>query len=86
MSDCTAIQNQISGLFSVKLKIDVPTVHIDLIETGILDSMKFVELLVELEAQFGMKISTDDLEVDSFRSIARIAEFLVIQSKVQRTA
>ncbi len=86
MSDCTAIQNQISRLFSEKLKIDVPSVHIDLIETGVLDSMKFVELLLELEAQFGMKISTDDLEVDSFRSVARIAEFLVIQSKVQRTA
>ena len=86
MSDCTAIQNQISGLFSEKLKIDVASVHIDLIEMGILDSMKFVELLLELEAQFGMKISTDDLEVDNFRTIARIAEFLVIQSKVQRTA
>ena len=49
----------------------------DLFETGVLDSLKFVELLVQLEQQFGTRVSLDDLELDNFRSIGQIAHFIV---------
>lgn len=79
MSDCATIQKEIANLLGEKLALEVPSVDSDLIETGILDSMKFVELLTALEQHFGTTISLDALELDSFRSIARIAEFVLNQ-------
>ncbi len=76
MSDCQVIQKRLASLFSEELAVAVPSVDTDLISAGILDSLKFVELLVQLEQKFGVSISLDDLEVDHFRSIERIAKFL----------
>jgi acyl carrier protein len=49
-------------------------------ETGLLDSLKLVELPLHVETRFGMDIFIDDLEVTNFRSIARIVEFLQARS------
>ncbi len=76
MWEYAAIRDQIAALFAQQLHLDVASAETDLVETGILDSLKFVELLFELEKHFGRKISLEDLEVDNFRSIRRIAEFI----------
>ena len=49
----------------------------DLLKTGILDSLQFVELLLRLEKEFGLTIALEDFEVDFFRSIDTIAAFVV---------
>jgi methoxymalonate biosynthesis acyl carrier protein len=64
------------GLFSEKLHIEVPSLDTDLMETGALDSLTLVELLLCLEQGLGIKIALEDLDLDNFRSIARIAEFI----------
>jgi D-alanine--poly(phosphoribitol) ligase subunit 2 len=71
-----ALREQIAALLSAALQLDVPSADTDLFETGILDSLAFVELLLALERHFGMTTSLDDLEVDNFKSIARIADFV----------
>ena len=38
--------------------------------------MAFVELLLQLENEFGVTTSVDDLEPENFRSIDSIAEFV----------
>lgn len=63
-------------LFSERLQVDVPAPDTDLFETGILDSLRFVELLAALEETFGIQVSVEELEIDDFRSVARIAHFL----------
>jgi acyl carrier protein len=70
------LADQIARVFATKLHVEVPSVDTDLVETGVLDSMAFVELLLSLEEGFGVKVSLDELELDNFRSIARIAEFV----------
>ncbi len=60
-------------LFAADLNVEVPGPDTDLFEAGILDSLKFVELLVRLEDVFGRKFSLEELEIDSFRSVSRIA-------------
>jgi acyl carrier protein len=55
---------------------DVPSSDADLFETGVLDSIGFVELLAALEQEFGFVFQLDDLEVDNFRSVRAIAAFL----------
>ncbi len=86
IAESMTIEAQIAQLFSKKLNLDVPSFETDLIETGSLDSLKFVELLVELEQQFGLRVSLEDLEVDNFRCIQRIADFVTAHRGVQPIA
>jgi len=46
----------------------------DLIETGELDSLRFVELLVAVEGRTGQKMPLDDLDLDNLRTPLLIAK------------
>lgn len=72
----SVLQDRVAALFAEKLQIEVSSAESDLFEMGVLDSLKFVELLVHLEEEFGTKCSLEDLEIDNFRSVARIAAFV----------
>jgi acyl carrier protein len=72
---------ELRALFSEKLNIDVPSVEADLIESGLLDSLRLVELLLEIEAGLGHRIPIDEIELDDLRSVARIAR--LIASRLQ---
>ena len=72
---------ELRALFSDKLNIDVPSVEADLIESGLLDSLRLVELLLEIEAGLGHRIPIDEIELDDLRSVARIAR--LIASRLQ---
>ncbi len=48
----------------------------DLLQSGVLDSLNLVKLLVALESRFGMGISLDDVDIDAFRSVRSIAEMV----------
>ena len=70
------VHQKLTELFAKKLNLEVSSVDTDLVETGLLDSLAFVELLAQLDETFGVSISTDDLELENFRSIASIAGFV----------
>jgi len=76
MADARDLHDRIAGIFSGALNLDVPSVDTDLFKTGVLDSLRLVELLVDLEREFGVAIAAEDLEPGNFRSIAHIAEFI----------
>jgi acyl carrier protein len=80
MLERKSIQSRIAALFSEKLRLKAPSPEADLFETQILDSLRFVVLLVELEKAFGTRVSLQDLEMDNFRSIERIAEYVASQN------
>ena len=82
MTDTLALQQQVTALFAEKLNLDVASAETDLIETGLLDSLALVELLVQLEESFDVSISTDDLELENFRSITSIAGFVMQRAAV----
>jgi methoxymalonate biosynthesis acyl carrier protein len=67
---------QVAALFSRTLNLDVPSIETDLFETGVLDSLAFVDLVLALERHFGVTTSLEDLETDNFRTISRIADFV----------
>jgi len=71
------IQTEIAGVLAEKLNVEVPGEDADLFETGILDSQKFVELLLHIEQQFGTHIDVEDLEIENFRNIGRIAALIL---------
>lgn len=85
MSDTVNAEARISHIFSASLNLDVPSVEMDLFETGTVDSLAFVEFLLRLEQEFGIKVALEDLEIDRFRTIRRIAQF-VVSRNVQGSA
>lgn len=77
MTDATlSIESQLAALFADDLHVEVPSPDTDLFATARLDSLGVVELVLELERRFGITIATDDLELDHFRSLNAIAEFV----------
>ena len=43
---------------------------------GVLDSLAFVDLLLHLEREFAIAITPEDVDVERFQSIAKIARFV----------
>jgi acyl carrier protein len=76
MTDDTTLQKEIASLLFQNLNVEVSSVHEDLIENGLLDSLKIVELLVELENRYMLRIPFEGLEIESFRSVARVARLI----------
>lgn len=80
MPERDSLPSELIGLFAEQLQVEVPSVSIDLIEAGLLDSAKFMELLLCLEQKFRVHLDLNELEIDQFRSVQRIAE--LVQSKI----
>ena len=80
------LYDQIASFFSERLNLPVSSYTEDLFETGALDSMAFVDLVMHLEQQFDVRISADELEPDNFRSVAKIAGFVAAHMSLKRIA
>ncbi len=80
--DTRSVQNRLTTLFSEVMHVEVPSVETDLFSTGILDSQRFVELLLHIEKYFNTPIDIDDFEIENFRCIEKIAA-LILQRQNQ---
>ena len=81
-----AMQDQIRKLFADKLDVDVPSHETYLIESQVMDSLRFVELLLHIEGHFGVSIGLEDLEIDDFRTVATIAKAVGRRLRVKNAA
>jgi acyl carrier protein len=70
------VTDRVQRLFVETLNVEVPSPDTDLIEGGLLDSLALVELLFALEREFAVTIALENLDIDTFRSVRRIAEFV----------
>jgi acyl carrier protein len=70
---------RVQQVFREALTMEVPSVDTDLIETGRLDSLALVELLFALEQQFGVDLALGELDVENFRTVQRISDFVAAQ-------
>ena len=67
------IQERLGAIFTETFHVEVPGPDTDLLDSGILDSLQFVELLYQLERRFDLQLRIEEIELDDLRSIARIA-------------
>jgi acyl carrier protein len=72
---------ELAALFTDNLRVEVPSPETDLLASGRIDSLGVVELLFQLEQRFGIRVQTDDLEVNHFRSLAAIAVFVIARRR-----
>jgi D-alanine--poly(phosphoribitol) ligase subunit 2 len=68
--------DRIQLLIEEALSVDVPDADTDLIESGLIDSLALVTMIVEIEQEFQVELRLDELDVDRFRSVNSIAELL----------
>lgn len=47
-----------------------------LIEGGIIDSMNLIRLVAFIEEKFRIKISEDELDIDNFRTVNALTDFI----------
>lgn len=80
MTDTNAIMRCLGALFVENLHIEAPSADTDLFETGILDSLQLVELLLQLEQRFDFKIRIDDIDLDDLRTLHRIARLVAART------
>jgi acyl carrier protein len=73
------VESTIHRIFVDQLELDVE-VDTDVLESGILDSVAFVHLLMELEQEFGLRVDVTELQLEDFSSVARIARFVSAKS------
>ena len=68
------LQQQIIEIFRDRFETRLGTDEVDLLEAGIVDSVKIVELVLEIEQRFGVNLPFEELEIDDFRTVPRLAE------------
>ena len=71
-----ALEQRVRDVFVRTLNVAPPADETDLIETGTIDSLALVELLVALEQEFGITVPFETLDIESFRTVATIAELV----------
>jgi methoxymalonate biosynthesis acyl carrier protein len=86
MQGANDLRGRITRLFEERLNLEIPSAETDLFESGALDSMAFVELLAQIESEFGVQVALGDIEMDNFRSIERIAGFVEARRRRTETA
>ena len=59
-----------------RLNIDLVDVDVDLIETGVVDSLALVTLITAIEEVFACELPLDDFDLENFRSARRITQYL----------
>ena len=59
-----------------RLNIDVADVDMDMIETGVLDSIALVTLITAIEETLSCELPLDDFDIENFRSARRITQYL----------
>jgi D-alanine--poly(phosphoribitol) ligase subunit 2 len=77
------VEQRVGRLFVTRLDLEAPPEHEDLFEQGVLDSLAFVQLLVGLEEEFGIRLTLEEIEVETFRSVGQIAAFVAERLGIQ---
>jgi len=72
----TETGQKIIDIFAEHLAIDVDDPEVDLIEEGLLDSLAVVDLLMQLELNFGITVEMETLDLDDLRTVQSIEEFV----------
>jgi acyl carrier protein len=75
----------VSGIRSVlrdHLNVLVDSADADLLETGLVDSIGLVELILQLEDRFGIGLPMESIEIDDLRSINTIADLITRLSSI----
>jgi acyl carrier protein len=70
------VEGRVLGILRNGLDAEV-ALDLDVIQSGLLDSLNFVDLMVRLEEVFEVQIDVEDVELEDFRTARSIAQYLI---------
>ena len=73
-SDQNELVGEIANLFAQQFELEAPRPDDDLLDSGLVDSVRIVELVLALENRFGVSLPFEEFEIDDFRSVASLAQ------------
>lgn len=79
MKSDLALQDHITRVLADQVQVELPSADTDLLESGLLDSLTLVKLIVALEAQFAIEIPLQEVDLEDFRCLASLCE--LVESK-----
>jgi D-alanine--poly(phosphoribitol) ligase subunit 2 len=68
------LQQYIVEIFAERFDTQLTSEDTDLLETGLVDSIKIIELVLELEQRFGVSFPFEELEIEDFRTVLTLAD------------
>jgi len=74
-SESQRVQRKLIAIFSKRLAVHVPSEAADL--SKILDSQKFVELVLHVEEEFNVQIGIEDFEIENFCCVEKMANLIL---------
>ncbi|WP_434752102.1 acyl carrier protein [Paenibacillus amylolyticus] len=76
MMEYHAVAEKVNQYVLSNVNIDRIDYDLDIFEEGLISSLFAIELMTFLERNFDIKITTDDLDMNNYKSIHRIADFV----------
>ena len=74
MGDLERVRRRILEIFLECFDTRIASADVDLLDGRLVDSLKIVDLVLELEQRFGVSLAFEELEIEDFRTVSRIAE------------
>ncbi len=76
MEQQNPLSTNISSVVCKTLTLDKIEPHVDLMDSGLLDSLSMVMLMVALEDTFNVRIEPQELDFEDFRSVSAITNLI----------
>lgn len=76
MNQQTLIRMNVTSIVCKTLTIETIAFEEDMIDSGLLDSLSLVQLMVELEEEFDIRIEPEELDFEDYRSIKSMTEMI----------
>ncbi len=76
MNSQTPIRTDVMSVVCKTLTLETIAFEEDLIESGLLDSLSLVQLMVALEEEFNIRIEPEDLNFEDYRSVKSMSEMI----------
>src|SRR3954471_23651127 len=83
MPTTDSFAREIQRILADKLLVDVDSPDADLLQGGYLDSVALVQLLMEVEERFGIKLPIEELEIEDFRSVRSLARLVASHNQAR---
>ena len=74
MQDLEKLRRGILDIFIERFDTRLASDQVDLIEERLVDSVRLVDLVLEIEQRFGVTLAFEELEIEDFRTVSCIAE------------
>jgi acyl carrier protein len=68
-----ALATEIIEIFARSFDTRLASAEVDLIEERFVDSVRLVDLVLEIEQHFGVELPFEELEIEDFRTVSRLA-------------